>query len=103
MSTVPTLAAVGRPSGGRSPETPIDLFRRLDQLNEIGAALSLEKNLNALLEKILLAVKTITRADGGTLYLVKGEEGRPELHFEIVRTASLNIALGGTTGNPIPF
>ena len=97
------VAPMVEPAGRRPADTTDDLFRRLDQLNEIGAALSLEKNLNALLEKILVAAKTITRADGGTLYLVKGEEGRPELHFEIVRTASLNIALGGTTGNPIPF
>ncbi len=103
MSTTSNLVAVERPSGDRSPETPVDLFRRLDQLNEIGAALSLEKNLNALLEKILLAVKTITRADGGTLYLVEGEGSDQVLRFEIMRTASLNVAMGGTTGNPIPF
>jgi len=103
MSTVPSLVPVERPSGERSSETPVDLFRRLDQLNEIGAALSLEKNLNALLEKILLAVKTITRADGGTLYLVEGEGSDQVLRFEIMRTASLDVAMGGTTGNPIPF
>jgi len=91
------------PIARRATDTSDDLFRRLDQLNEIGAALSLEKNLNALLEKILVAAKTITRADGGTLYLLKGDGSARELHFEIVRTATLNIALGGTTGNPIPF
>jgi HD-GYP domain-containing protein (c-di-GMP phosphodiesterase class II) len=77
-----------------------DLFRRLEQLNEIGAALSLEKNLDALLEKILLAAQTITRADGGTLYVL--EEGK-RLRFAIMRNESLGIAMGGTTGNPIPF
>jgi HD-GYP domain-containing protein (c-di-GMP phosphodiesterase class II) len=82
-------------------ETVEDLFRRLEQLNEIGAALSLEKDLNRLLEKILIASKTITRADGGTLYLVQ-EQGTC-LKFEIVRTTSLNIAMGGTTGTPVPF
>jgi HD-GYP domain-containing protein (c-di-GMP phosphodiesterase class II) len=82
-------------------ETVQDLFRRLEQLNEIGAALSLEKDLNRLLENILVAAKTITRADGGTLYLVQ-EQGT-SLKFEIVRTTSLNIAMGGTTGTPIPF
>jgi HD-GYP domain-containing protein (c-di-GMP phosphodiesterase class II) len=102
MSTVTSLAAVGR-EPERDDGSPADLFRRLEQLNEIGAALSLEKNLNALLEKILLAVKAITRADGGTLYLVEGEGAEQVLRFEIVRTASLDIAMGGTTGNPIPF
>jgi HD-GYP domain-containing protein (c-di-GMP phosphodiesterase class II) len=103
MSIGPQLAAVDgvlKPDADGGAE---DLFRRFEQLNEIGAALSLEKNLNALLEKIVIAAKTITRADGGTLYLVDGEDGRQQLRFEIVRTTSLNIALGGTTENPIPF
>lgn len=76
------------------------LFRRLEQLNEIGSALSQEKNLEGLLEKILIAAKTITRADGGSLYL-KTEDDR--LRFAIVRTDSLGIAMGGTTGNEVPF
>jgi hypothetical protein len=101
MSSLPKI--VERASDRRSGEHSEDWFRRLEQLNEIGAALSLEKNLNALLEKILMAAKTITRADGGTLYLVEGEGGAQQLRFEIVRTASLDIAMGGTTGNAIPF
>lgn len=75
------------------------LFRRLEQLTEIGAALSSERNLDRLLEKILLAAMTITRADGGTLYRPT-DDGR-HLRFAIVRTDSLGIAFGGTTGQPI--
>jgi HD-GYP domain-containing protein (c-di-GMP phosphodiesterase class II) len=101
-SIQPADGAMPLPGGGAA-STPDDLFLRLDQLNEIGAALSLERDLNALLEKILIAAKTITRADGGTLYLVEGEDTARQLRFEIVRTASLDVALGGTTGNPIPF
>jgi HD-GYP domain-containing protein (c-di-GMP phosphodiesterase class II) len=78
-----------------------DLFRRLEQLNEIGAALSSERDINRLLEKILLAAKTITHADGGTLYRVT-EDGK-SLRFEILHNDSLGIALGGTSGNPIDF
>ncbi len=74
------------------------LFRRLDQLNDIGASLSVERNIAHLLEKILLAAKGITHADGGTLYLLS--EDRQHLRFEIVRTDSLHIAFGGTSGNP---
>lgn len=81
-------------------ETVEDLFARLEQLNEIGAALSQATNLDALLEKILLAAQKITRADGGTLYLI--EEGR-QLKFAIMRNNSLKIAMGGTTGSAIPF
>lgn len=81
--------------------TADDLVRRLDQLNEIGAALSKERDIERLLEGILLAAKTITRADGGTLYRVT-EDGRA-LRFEIMRTDTLNIALGGTASQSIPF
>jgi len=76
-----------------------DLFRRFEHLNDIGASLSNERDLNRLLEKIVLAAKSITRADGGTLYLLS--EDKRHLHFEIVRTDSLNIAFGGTSGNPV--
>jgi HD-GYP domain-containing protein (c-di-GMP phosphodiesterase class II) len=78
-----------------------DLIRRLEQLNEIGVALSKERNLDRLLENILVAAKTITRADGGTLYRIT--EDRRALRFEIVRTDSLNFALGGTSGQPVGF
>src|SRR2546422_8784685 len=77
-----------------------DLVQRLDQLNAIGASLSAERDINRLLEAILTAAKTITRADGGTLYRVTEEK---TLRFEIVRTSSLKYYLGGTTGNPVPF
>lgn len=79
-------------------ETLDDLFSRLDQLNDIGASLSSERKLERLLEKILLAAKAITRADGGTLYLLS-EDGK-HLHFEIVRTDSLQIAFGGSAALP---
>src|SRR3954466_11579557 len=77
-----------------------DLVQRLDQLNAIGASLSAERDIDRLLEAILTAAKTITRADGGTLYRVTEEKS---LRFEIVRTTSLKYYLGGTTGNPVPF
>lgn len=79
--------------------SPADLLKRLDHLNEVGAALSKERDINRLLENILLAAKTITHADGGTLYRMT-EDGT-SLRFEIMRTDSLKIALGGTTGNII--
>lgn len=82
-------------------DTVESLFRRLEQLNEIGAALSQETNLDALLERILIAAKAITRADGGTLYL--RTEDNQRLKFAIVRTESLGIAMGGTTGTEVPF
>jgi len=77
-----------------------DLFRRLEELNSIGVSLSKERDITRLLEKILLAAKSITNADGGTLYSIN-DEGNCK--FEIMRTDSLKIAMGGTTGVPIPF
>ncbi|MFM2037038.1 MAG: hypothetical protein RL459_2303 [Pseudomonadota bacterium] len=77
------------------------LLNRLNQLNEIGASLSHEHDINRLLESILLAAKTITNADGGTLYLMEAE--RKALRFEIMRTDSLGIFMGGTSGEAINF
>ena len=82
-------------------DTIEDLFRRLEQLNEIGASLSKESDIDRLLETILVAAKNITHADGGTLYRTT-EDGN-FLRFEIVRTDSLKIALGGSTGKTITF
>ncbi len=79
-----------------------DLLRRLEELNEIGISLSREKSLERLLESILVAAKKITNADGGTLYRRHAAD-RDTLHFEILRTDSLGIAMGGTTGTQIPF
>ena len=82
-------------------DTVEDLFRRFEQLNAIGAALSHERDIDRLLENILLAAKTITHADGGTLYRMTEDEA--SLRFEIVRNDSLKIAMGGALGKPIPF
>jgi HD-GYP domain-containing protein (c-di-GMP phosphodiesterase class II) len=71
------------------------------RLIELGIALSAERNFSRLMETILLGAKEMARADGGTIYLV-GEDGR-ELTFTIVRNDTLGIALGGTTGAPVPF
>jgi HD-GYP domain-containing protein (c-di-GMP phosphodiesterase class II) len=76
------------------------LFRRLTELNQIGIALSREKDITRLLEVILVAAKKITNADGGTLYRMHNGK---ELRFEIMLTDSLGIAMGGTTGKPIPY
>ena len=70
------------------------------RLIEIGIALSAERDHNRLMERILLEAKELCNADGGTLYLVEDDKG---LKFEIMRTDSLKIALGGTTGKEITF
>jgi HD-GYP domain-containing protein (c-di-GMP phosphodiesterase class II) len=82
------------------PPDPSSLFERLEQLNQIGVALSKETDINRLLEAILVAAQKITHADGGTLYRMTEER---TLKFEIMRNDTLGIAMGGTTGTPIPF
>ena len=84
-----------------SEPTSTELFRRMEELNEVGISLSKVKDTNRLLEAILVAAKKITNADGGTLYRVDPE--KKLVHFEILRTDSLNIAMGGTTGVEVPF
>lgn len=75
------------------------LLERFEKLVEIGIALSTETDTTRLLEMILLRAKTITNADGGTLYLFRDNA----LTMEIVRNDSLEVAMGGTTGRSIPF
>ena len=95
-SVIPAKAGIHSPPAA-SPR-PLDVSR-LEYLNQIGIALSQERDINKLLETILVAAKNLTHADGGTLYrLVDGK-----LQFEIVRTDSLSIAMGGTTGTAVPF
>ena len=78
-----------------------NLLNRLKDLNEIGIALSQQRDLNSLLETILEAAKRITDADAGTLYL--HEQEQRVLRFEILRNDSLKTAMGGTSGVPISF
>ena len=81
-------------------ETLESLFERLDRLNDVGASLSAERDLDRLLEKILLAAMSITHADGGTLYTMSDDARF--LRFRIVRTNSLRIAYGGGGGQDLP-
>lgn len=88
-------------SHAESTEQPHSaILNRLEELNAIGIALSSERDINHLLDAILLAAMRITHADAGTLYLL--EPDKQELTFEIMRTNSLGKAFGGTTGQPIP-
>ena len=67
---------------------------KINKLLKVGTALSAENNLNNLLEMIVEEAKSLTNADGGTLYLVENNE----LHFTVVQTDSLDIKMGGTHG-----
>lgn len=75
-------------------------YQTLHRLNEIGTALTKERHIPALLEKILKSAKELTRADGGTIYTVTTEQ---TLRFEIALSDSLDFHVGGTSGRPVPF
>jgi sigma-B regulation protein RsbU (phosphoserine phosphatase) len=66
----------------------------------LGALLGKEPDLDRLMERIVVEAMGICRADGGTLYLPAPGD---ELRFSIMRTDSLELALGGATGEPVPY
>jgi len=79
--------------------SPDDILKRLETLNAIGVALSSERDLGSLLERILEAARGFANADGGTLYRVDHEK----LFFEVLRNDTLGLRMGGKTGKPIDF
>ncbi|MBN1377963.1 MAG: GAF domain-containing protein [Gammaproteobacteria bacterium] len=76
------------------------LLQRVERLNQIGIALSAEKDASSLLEMILHGAKELTNADGGTLYTVTADQ---RLKFDIIATDSLHLAMGGARGKAITF
>lgn len=70
---------------------------RLNELNKIGVALSTERNLDRLLDKILTSSMEITQSDSGSLYLVEEsengahQEAERHLRFKWARNQSLDI------------
>lgn len=74
-------------------------LRLLQRVIPVGVALSAEKDFNRLLETLVIEAQAVTNADAGTLYLAENDE----LKFVILRNTSLSLAMGGTSGNEIPF
>lgn len=70
------------------------LARKYRRLIDIGRALSAQKDMDSLLERILREAKSMLNADAGTLYLRTPEN---TLMFAIVLNDTLGIAQGGTT------
>ncbi|MCE0523617.1 MAG: GAF domain-containing protein [Methylacidiphilales bacterium] len=63
-----------------------------------GLSLAAKNDLNTLLEKILVEAKSLSLADGGTLYLMTPEK---TLRFVMVLNDSLKIAMGGTSSGEV--
>jgi diguanylate cyclase (GGDEF)-like protein len=68
----------------------IDREQLLEELIEIGLALTSERDLYALLDRILEAARRFTRAEAGTLFLCDGEH----LRFAVVQNDLLERKLG---------
>ncbi|MCH7741231.1 MAG: sensor domain-containing diguanylate cyclase [Proteobacteria bacterium] len=78
-----------------SRETENNAYQRLIG---IGLALSAEKEINSLLERILKEAKSLANADAGSLYLKNRDE---TLGFAIVLNDTLNLFQGGVDGAPV--
>jgi HD-GYP domain-containing protein (c-di-GMP phosphodiesterase class II) len=72
---------------------------QLDDLVEIGVAMSAQEDISAVLEMILSQARKVTHSDGGTLYLVSPD--RRFLDFHVVHNDTLAMHQGGTSGVPV--
>ena len=66
------------------------------KLNQIGIALSSEKNILKLLEMILAESRTFTNCDAGTFYRVS--KNKKKLSFTVMHNDTLKEYSGGTSG-----
>ncbi|WP_200881907.1 HD family phosphohydrolase [Nitrincola sp. A-D6] len=69
------------------------LEQKVRRLNQIGIALSAERDKLQLLELILSSARELTGADAGTLYLMDAQT--QSLHFALVQNDQLGLYLGG--------
>ncbi|MFL6673961.1 MAG: GAF and HD-GYP domain-containing protein [Massilia sp.] len=79
--------------------SPTQVAQRLHQLTEVGVALGGGHDTGALLERILHVAKSMTGADGGTLY--RPSDDRQSLCFHISVNDTLQLYQGGASGHPI--
>lgn len=74
-----------------------EVLMQVENLLNVGIALSAEKDPNRLLEMIVSEARGICNADAGTLFLCEGQH----LHFQIIQNESLNIFKGGTANEEV--
>ncbi len=77
------------------------VLSKIARLNEIGIALSAATDVDVLCDKILTGAMELTNADGGSLYRMSDDKS--SLEFVIVSTHSLDIHMGGSSGQEIRF
>jgi HD-GYP domain-containing protein (c-di-GMP phosphodiesterase class II) len=75
------------------------IAERLDQLTELSVQLGSNHDTDSLLERILIVAKSMTNADGGTLY--RPSDDRQQLNFHILINDTLQTHQGGSSGEPV--
>lgn len=82
-----------------------DLKRRtdLDTLNEIGMALSTEKDLGRLLDQIVLKCRQMTLADAGSLYLIESDPNASEDKADYFHNKKMRFQVAQNDSRTVPF
>ena len=77
--------------------------RDLDTLNEIGMALSTEKDQDKLLELIVTKCREMTIADGGTLYMIEATPDVQEDQKDYFKNKKMRFRVAQTFSREVPF
>ncbi len=80
----------------RSARLSVELKLQVQNLVQIGTALSSERNIDVLLEMIVDESRRFTGADGGTLYVVSDDGSY--LDWQILHNHTMGTRMGGTSG-----
>jgi len=65
--------------------------RELQQVSDVGSALSTVRDHGVLLTMILAKARELSRADAGSLYLIDEEEGRKMLRWKLAQNDSIDV------------
>jgi len=77
--------------------------KALDSLNDIGMALSTEKDLQKLLDLIVSKSREMTWADAGSLYLIEADPGKPEDPLNYFANKKMRFQVTQNDSKPTPF
>lgn len=75
----------------------------LEALNEIGMALSTEKDLNKLLDLIVSKSRQMTWSDAGSLYLIETDPNLTEEHYDYFSNKRMRFQVSQNDSRKVPF
>jgi HD-GYP domain-containing protein (c-di-GMP phosphodiesterase class II) len=84
----------------------VDVAKRgsdLEALNEIGMALSTEKDLGRLLDLIVSKSRQMTWADAGSLYLIEADPNTPEDQKDYFKNKKMRFQVAQNDSRQVPF